>query len=719
MNLEFNIENCYGIQKLNYSINFSSNTAIIYASNGAMKSSFANLFEDIINQRNSTDRYFPHRVSRRTIQADGKDLLPEEVLVIPPFANLENEVAISRLLVNDELKKRYEKILKEISQPKESLLKGLQNLSGVKKAANEDEIVASFRKPNKNFYELMIDLESEVHKEHLKSRSEIQYKEISSPKLNSLLESPKFKENLEQYINIYEDLVARTNFFKHGFDHDNADAVLKSLSSNGFFGASHAVKLNSAERTVDVSSEESLKEIFEAERNSVIENEELAKAFKPIDELFSTIDQKKFRTFLLQNKQIVSELKSPSEFKKKLWISYLQKERVAFDAMLAKYREFKDDLEGIIASARDEAPKWKAIIEEFQHRFNPPFRVSIENQHDVILKMETPIISFSFIDANGETVPISNQSWSDWLSTGERRALYLLNVVFEIERKKLEQERILIVADDIADSFDYRNKFAIIQYLLDNHKNPKVKSIILTHNFDFYRTLSTRLYDGDPVLLLATKHPDKICLRKYDDLDKDPFKELKRRIIKKVGDPAESYLPLIPFARNLIEFGKSTKELNYELLTKMMHVKSDSHTLTAAELAPILKENINLTIEPKSSNTIQDDLILIADKYASQAAELDLGQKITLSLSIRILAEKFMVAKLNMSADELDDMRNPTATLTGLYKKNFGNTDAASILDRVCLMTPENIHINSFMYEPIMDLSSWHLKQLYKDAKAL
>ena len=30
-------------------------------------------------------------------------------------------------------------------------------------------------------------------------------------------------------------------------------------------------------------------------------------------------------------------------------------------------------------------------------------------------------------------------------------------------------------------------------------------------------------------------------------------------------------------------------------------------------------------------------------------------------------------------------------------------------------MTPENIHLNSFMYEPIMDMSDEHLRQLYSD----
>jgi hypothetical protein len=40
--------------------------------------------------------------------------------------------------------------------------------------------------------------------------------------------------------------------------------------------------------------------------------------------------------------------------------------------------------------------------------------------------------------------------------------------------------------------------------------------------------------------------------------------------------------------------------------------------------------------------------------------------------------------------------------------------DAASIgvLQRVVLMTPENIHMNSFMYEPILDMSDEHLRKL-------
>lgn len=34
-------------------------------------------------------------------------------------------------------------------------------------------------------------------------------------------------------------------------------------------------------------------------------------------------------------------------------------------------------------------------------------------------------------------------------------------------------------------------------------------------------------------------------------------------------------------------------------------------------------------------------------------------------------------------------------------------------------MTPENIHLNSFMYEPILDMSKDHLEKLYKEITLL
>ena len=34
-------------------------------------------------------------------------------------------------------------------------------------------------------------------------------------------------------------------------------------------------------------------------------------------------------------------------------------------------------------------------------------------------------------------------------------------------------------------------------------------------------------------------------------------------------------------------------------------------------------------------------------------------------------------------------------------------------------MTPENIHINAFMFEPLIDMSMIHLMNLYEEIKSL
>lgn len=47
------------------------------------------------------------------------------------------------------------------------------------------------------------------------------------------------------------------------------------------------------------------------------------------------------------------------------------------------------------------------------------------------------------------------------------------------------------------------------------------------------------------------------------------------------------------------------------------------------------------------------------------------------------------------------------------------NIDVIKVLNQVNIMTPENIHVNSFMYEPILDMSNHHLKTLYTNVIAL
>ena len=50
-----------------------------------------------------------------------------------------------------------------------------------------------------------------------------------------------------------------------------------------------------------------------------------------------------------------------------------------------------------------------------------------------------------------------------------------------------------------------------------------------------------------------------------------------------------------------------------------------------------------------------------------------------------------------------------------MYKDNFDDEYTIELFEEVSMMTPENIHINSFMFEPILDMDDYYLKKLYND----
>lgn len=73
-----------------------------------------------------------------------------------------------------------------------------------------------------------------------------------------------------------------------------------------------------------------------------------------------------------------------------------------------------------------------------------------------------------------------------------------------------------------------------------------------------------------------------------------------------------------------------------------------------------------------------------------------------------------MVTKINDPAFVAAITSNQTAALLRKFQEQFPTErDVLSTLQSVALMTPENIHLNSFMYEPILDMSDVHLRKLY------
>jgi hypothetical protein len=420
-----------------------------------------------------------------------------------------------------------------------------------------------------------------------------------------------------------------------------------------------------------------------------------------------------FRNYLFDNKEILSELENLEVFQKKIWISYFTEQKELYKNLADEYKKGKIEIAKIIEEAKKEKTDWEKAVKDFNDRFKGlPFKLKIENKDDVILKTTTPSIKFIFHDS-GEEKNIERKDLLEVLSQGERRALYILNIIFEVEARKKSGQKTLFIVDDIADSFDYKNKYAIIEYLRDISKEVYFYQIILTHNFDFFRTIEGR-FIGRNNCKMVIKSESKISLKNAGYLK--PFDYFKSNL----HTNNKILIASIPFVRNLAQYCGYDDE--FQKLTSLLHIKSDTNLLTVQDLETIfktvLKDKSTLQLANSTKNVF--DLIFeLADEISQNTDEvIELENKIVLSIAIRLKAENFMIQKINNQTFVNQITRNQTVELIKKYKEDF-STDIENIelLEQVNLMTPENIHLNSFMYEPILDMSDESLKSLYGEIK--
>jgi energy-coupling factor transporter ATP-binding protein EcfA2 len=500
--------------------------------------------------------------------------------------------------------------------------------------------------------------------------SGIKYSAIFNDKVENFLATKDFKDKLFEYTTIYDNLVSNSTFFRKGvFNHYQASEIAKSLNSHGFFKAEHSIYLNPNNEKREVKTEAELLELIQNEKNAILKNHKLSSAFSELDEkLKANSELRDFREFLLNHQELLPEFSNPELLKEKLWKSYLIKQKEHFMSLMEVYNEGKYRLQSITDKASQEATQWQEVINIFNRRFSVPFVVGIENKQDVILRRVTPNLHFQYVDGS-ELIPVERSLLTDVLSNGEKRALYILNIIFEVEARKLSRTKTLFVIDDIADSFDYKNKYAIIEYLNDILHEENFRQIILTHNFDFYRTVSTRLELSGNNFHICKAH-NNLSLE-ADTMYKDRFKLWKDNVCK--GENKKMLIALIPFARNIAEHCGLSNEVNQ--LTALLHVKENTDSFTVIDLEEIFKKVFNGSIsnlvdrQQNVKQMIYDEAkkILNDDTY-----KLDLENKIALSIAIRLKSEDFMIKKID-DINVVSNIRsNQTATLIKKYKEKYG-----------------------------------------------
>jgi hypothetical protein len=710
------IQNCYGIKKLAYTFDFSKMRAYaLYAPNGAMKSSLAQTFQDVATGTPSTDRIFPARTSTRKItDENGKDLTQESIFVVLPYDEAFGYTEkTSTLLLDVRLRKEYEQLYSEIDQAKEALLKALKEHSHSKKPL-EQEISAAFTADD--FYTALHRIRKELEDQTEMPLADVQYDRIFDDKVLNILGTQDVRNALEDYIKRYSELLDASMFFKKGiFDYYNAGQIAKSLANNGFFEAKHSVNLN-ADKRLEIHTQKELEAVIAREKDAILKDKELRKRF---DQIGKTLEKNEtlrdFQKYMLEQPALLSQLSDIIKFKQGVWKSYLKVKYDLYLDLISKHENAQKRQKEIEAEAAKQRTQWEEVIQIFNQRFVVPFELYVKNRLAVMLGND-PIIDLGFTYHDGaDNAPLKKEELLKCLSTGEKRALYILNVIFEIEVRKKANQETLIVIDDIADSFDYQNKYAIIQYLKDIHDDPCFKQIIMTHNFDFFRTIESR-FVGYPNCLMASKSSNGITVAKASgirnvfayDWKKSFFTDYKKKIAS------------IPFLRNLVEFTKGEDEQHFSTLTSLLHWKADSATITDSDLNKIYSDICGSAGTSTNGAKPVIDIIKAEAESCLKSGSDSLESKIVLAIAIRLTAESFMTAKINDPNFVANIKAHQTEALLTKFKGRFPKeAKAIEVLDRVQLMTPENIHLNSFMYEPIVDMSGDHLKQLYTDVLAL
>ncbi len=712
MELKINIENCYRIGKIkDISLDFSeAKSCLLYAQNGVFKTSFAKSLTDLINNEMPKDNFYPKRESKIEIEFNGNKISKENVAVFHSYdEKFNSEDSVTTFMAKSELKQRYDDILSELEEKKKALLKSLKSDFDYEK-----EIKTIFK--NKSFYEILYNHLTEI--ENSEEHYSFKYHDIFD-KLGKVKDFVNENRDLiEQYFNKYKELLSLSKVFKHtevgDFGTNHANDLKKALENDRFFKADHSLMIAGEE----IKDYNKLSEIFEEEKNKILNNEDLKNSFANIEKFINANKElRAFKDAISGDNTLLIELLNYDSFREKVLFSYLKQSIQNVRSLVELYREKKPEIEEIIEQANKDQKEWESVIKIFNQRFLVPFKVELQNQKDILLNEETAQFGFIFSDDN-QDVNVQKEDLQKHLSGGEKRALYILQILFEIEARKRSDKPQLLVFDDISDSFDYKNKHAIIEYLNDLQECGQFKLLVMTHNFDFYRTLASRL--GIP--------REQIKMIHKNDAREIIFEEGRylKSFIKWIRDSEDDkdFFALIPFVRNLIEYTgfQADKDNDYIKLTNCLHMKEDTKDIQIQEISEIFdsvfgKKRNKKKIEKDNSKLYFQAIYDIAEEIYNDKDRnrIELQNKIILSMAIRLKAEEWMLNKLNQ---EFKSEKNQTRELYDATKKELSD-DEKRVIQKVLMITPENIHINSFMFEPILDTPLDHLYTCLEKVKNL
>ncbi len=322
----------------------------------------------------------------------------------------------------------------------------MKKQSGSKKQLDK-EIARAFTKSDddESFYQALERVSVEVKDQPDAPFAHVRYDAIFDDRILEALKTPALAAAIHDYILRYNELLDASTYFKKGvFEYYNAGQVARNLASNGFFDANHSLTLHATTRT-EITTQRELENLISQELDHITNDPQLKTSFGQIKtQLEKHAKLRAFQQYLCNDEQLLPHLENVDLLKEKIWKSYFKANQSLYDELLSQYRKVKSRLKEIEQAARSESTFWEAAIDLFNERFIVPFKLEAKNKAAVVFGHDSVLdLGYTFSDG-AESVSVEREELMKSLSQGERKALYILNIIFEIEVRRQASSRLYL-----------------------------------------------------------------------------------------------------------------------------------------------------------------------------------------------------------------------------------------------------------------------------------
>lgn len=710
------VKNAFGIKELRNASYIKGNT-LLYAPNGVMKTSFADFLNCVKNNSSITDAFeeysspteFEIRQFDKTYTESNNDGTFQIVVFSSKIAkdNVFTDPLIANLAMSAELRRSYDehiKNFKEIKHRIDSIVSTI--IKGSKKTVPDSwkDVANIFgAEEETEALTLLLDFDETNEKLFLKAP----YSKVCDNKIVDIFADVDFGAKLETYKTIVEKKM-EDKVFNNGFTYFELEAIFNSVSKTHYFLAKHFLTIG--DNVID--SEEKMGEFLSEQKNKIFSSQEVEQSFLDVKaSLNKNTVTRGFADFLTDNREILDYSDDYNRARKVFCRTKIANETDVIKVLLDEYNECYRKLISLIEKARNEESAWKKSKDLFNSRFGLN-RVDLDIR--TVIENDLPVPQVVMIDKQSKKQ--LNTLMKNRLSSGEYRALLILNLLFEIESKRnMWPDGFTLVLDDIADSFDYKNKYAICRYIEELFKEKNIQVIVMTHNYDFYRCCSfflskiphksltaSRLRFGAIELKNAghTELQDLSFVKSWSgELKSEPDSE---------ANNVTTLLAYFPVLRNIIEMNKDDDDdPDYVLITQYLHYSS-SYTKNLNDLRPLFAKHSLKISELYYSMNFKDILYTVFETNSKKKIDVfDIRTKMALASVLRILFEKFVYNKSGKTIDDFKEKNN--VVCQKLYDKLVADKLLSDKDKEYCefakIVANPYIHVNAFMYEQLIDNS--------------